>query len=144
MKETGLVVGIDERNAKVKIERKSACGSCKGCRLGETGEMSMTIDVSNEAGARVGDLVEIDMETTDVLFAAFIMYGIPLIALLAGVFLSYGISPRFGWGEDWVHMLVGLVFTALSFLVIKTQERSIKQSTKFKPSVSRIMGKSIL
>lgn len=144
MKETGLVVGIEGKNAKITIERKSACGSCKGCRLGSSDETSMTIEVSNEVGASVGDLVAVDMESTNVLLAAFIMYGIPLLALLTGVFFSYGLSQIFNYSSDFIHMIWGILFTVISFFIIKMNEEKIKNSTKFKPTVSEVVGKNIL
>lgn len=144
MKETGLVVALNDKNAQVKIERKSACGSCKGCRMGSSEEMSITIEVSNEIGANIGDIVEVDMETINILLAAFIMYGIPLIALLTGVFVSYLVSQIWVHGSDAVHMLIGILFMVSAFLIIKKNENKIKQSTKFKPMVSQIVGKNIL
>lgn len=144
MKETGLVVGLDEKGAMVKIERRSACGSCKGCRLGTSDETFMTIEVTNELGATVGDIVEVDMETTNVLLAAFIMYGIPLIALLSGVFFSYGLSRILKYTSDAIHMAFGLGFTVVAFFFIKMSEKNIKKSAKFKPTVSGVIGKNIL
>lgn len=144
MKETGLVVGVHENNATVKIERRSACGSCKGCRLGTSDETFMNIEVSNEVGAMVGDIVEVDMETTNVLLAAFIMYGIPLIALLTGIFVSYGLSRLVGYTSDAIHMLFGILTMIIAFFLIRRNEKNIKASAKFKPTVSGVVGKNIL
>ena len=73
--------------------------------------------LNNTIGAKVGDRVEINMETVNVLKAAFIAYTIPLLALLLGtVSTFYGLKAiNITNNVEIISGGSGLIFTILSF-----------------------------
>lgn len=144
MREEGLVVNIEANNAYVKIDRKSACGNCKGCGLGTTDEKSIVVQAINVARAKEGDIVELDLESPDVLLAAFIIYGIPLISLILGIFISYGIMKIINYESEVAMLSIGLLFMFLSFIIIKFNEPKIKSSKKFSSTVVSVKEKSLI
>lgn len=144
MKEIGLVVDIEDFNALVKIDRKTACENCKGCGLSSTDGKSMIVHALNQANALKGDTVELDMETPNVLTAAFLIYTIPLIGLMFGILSSYGVMNLVGRQSEALSLLIGIIFMGLAFLMIKKNESKIKKSQKFNPVVVSIKGKSLL
>lgn len=96
----------------------------------------MIMTAENEIGAELGDIVEIDLETMNLLSATLIAYGIPLLALIIGIFAGYygflalgfsdGISQGFG-------AVIGLAGMAASYMLIKMNESKIEKMKKFKP-----------
>ena len=82
MREVGLVVNVEANNAYVQIDRKTACESCKACGLGTSDEKSIIVQAINNIKAQKGDIVELDLESPDVLLAAFIIYGLPPIRII--------------------------------------------------------------
>lgn len=144
MKEIGLVVDIEDFNALVKIDRKTACENCKGCGMSSADGKSMIVHALNQANALKGDTVELDMETPNVLTAAFLIYTIPLIGLMFGILASYGVMNLIGRQSEALSLLFGIIFMGLAFLIIKKNESKIKKSQKFNPVVVSIKGKSLL
>lgn len=143
MKQCGVVTAVKDQHARVVMQRHSSCGSCNACKMGQE-ENKLEIEVINEAGAQVGDRVSVDMESQDVLSAAFIVYVIPLLALLVGIFAgSYLLSwLEIGAMKDIYVALIGFGLMALTFLIIKKKEGGFKLSKKFHPVITEVIERS--
>ena len=144
MRELGLVVNVEANNAYVQIDRKTACESCKACGLGTSDEKSIIVQAINNIKAQKGDIVELDLESPDVLLAAFIIYGIPLLALILGIFASYGVMKAINYNSEILMLLTGVVFMIISFIIIRLNEPKLKESKKFSSTVVEIKGKSLI
>lgn len=142
MRQCGVVMSIDGDRAKVVMQRQSACGDCKGCRWGED-DSSMEIEAVNSINAKIGDHVEIDMEHQNVLFAAFIAYMIPLVALIAGVVLGSVLLEKIGLAQykEVGSGIIGLASTAIAYLIIRLKEGSLKANKSFVPIITNIESK---
>ncbi|MFZ5351389.1 MAG: SoxR reducing system RseC family protein [Bacillota bacterium] len=140
MIEYGRVVAIHEGKADIIVNRHSACGDCGACHVGKN-QMEMRLTADNNIGAEVGDQVEINLETVDFLSAVLIMYGLPLIALMLGIFTGYytllatGFSQTAAQGSG---ALLGLVLMAVCFYIIKLKESAIKGMKKYRPVIISI------
>jgi len=143
MRQCGTIISTDGDRAKVVLQRHSACGDCQGCRWGDE-DMKMEIEAINSIRAKAGDRVEIDMENQNVLAAAFIAYMIPLIALIAGVVLGSLILDKIGVTQykEIGSGIIGLVFTAVSFILIKTKENSFKSNKDFVAVITAVSEES--
>lgn len=144
MREIGLVVDTQGVSANVKIERKTACGNCKGCGLGSSDDKSIIIQALNQAGAKKGDYVEVDMEAPNVVKAAFIIYTLPLISLILGIFISNPFLNLFNYQSEIASLIIGIVFMGISLVVIKLNEPKIKKSQKYNPIIISISGKELI
>lgn len=144
MREVGLVVDTQDISANVKIDRKTACGNCKGCGLGSSDDKSITIQALNQAGAKKGDYVEVDMEAPSVVKAAFIIYTIPLLSLIVGIFISNFLFGFLGVESEIGSLAVGILFMALALMVIKLNEPKIKKSNQYNPVIVSISGENFL
>ncbi|MEA4847721.1 MAG: SoxR reducing system RseC family protein [Clostridiaceae bacterium] len=146
MKEIGKVVKIEEDQATILITRGTACGDCGKCQVGRDKlEMIMTAD--NNVGAQVGDEVEIELENMNFMTAVMIAYGFPLLALTAGIFGGYYGSLALGQGNDTAQVfgaVLGLAALAVSYVVIKFKDESIRKMKKFKPVIIGIKAKDTI
>lgn len=99
-----VVIAVD---AAVSCER---CASGKGCGAGlfssNSGDRHVEASAATELGVRPGDFVSIAMQPRNVLRAAVIVYGYPLIAAVVAAFGAYGLG--FGDIPAAVSALVGL------------------------------------
>ncbi|KAB3527660.1 SoxR reducing system RseC family protein [Alkaliphilus serpentinus] len=140
MKQCGVVTEVKGQHAKVVMQRHSSCGSCNACKMGEE-ENKFAIEAINGINAKIGDRVSVDMESQDVLSAAFIVYVIPLIALLVGIFAGNRIlvSMNIGPQKDIYVAIIGFAVMALTFLAIRTKEGAFKESKKFLPVITEIV-----
>lgn len=124
MREIGTIVDIKDGIAKIRIQRNSACGSCGACHVGKE-NMIMETSAPNILSAKIGDQVEIETETTNILKASFIIYTFPLILFIIGTFLGYLISS-YTLFKDWsntVGFIFGVLFMAFSYFIIKKKRR---------------------
>ena len=90
IKHKGIVEKIDGSHVTVRIVQTSACSSCsaKGlCNASESKEK--LIDVyQSQVPCRVGEVVVVCGTTSMGMRAVFLAFGIPLLILLASLFVS--------------------------------------------------------
>lgn len=130
MLQTGIVKELRGKTADVAITRSSACGdSCASCGLcpGQTARVFAV----NDLGAKAGDTVIIDMTDRKILGAAFLVYIVPIIMLIAGYFISYAI-----FGSEGLSILTGFIFLAVTFIVLMRIDRGLKR--KYTPRIIEI------
>ena len=141
MNQQGYVMEIvDNKTAKLRMKRHSACASCGKCAT-TSEEKDIIVEVDNTIGAKVGDRVEVNMETINVLKAAFIVYTIPLIALLIGTVGTFYIlkAVNFNGNVEIISAIVGLIFTIIVFLILKKNDKKFRDSKEYIPIVTRII-----
>lgn len=138
MNEYGTVISLDQMRALVRIQRHAACGDCKACAMGVSNLSQLDVDVENKLGAQVGDLVKIEMQTPDVLKAAFYVYTIPLLALLLGIAMGYYLTSRAGAPNEMIMIALGAGMMLASGFFVKRMDQRIKQSTNFEPKMTEV------
>lgn len=86
----GIITKIDEGNIEIKILSKSACASCniKGaCNMSEMQEKIITIPAPKDKNLSIGQEVKISMGLGQANRAVIFAYVIPLIILVAMIFI---------------------------------------------------------
>jgi sigma-E factor negative regulatory protein RseC len=123
MKREGKVLEVNDGKALVVLMKHAACGDCGACHIGDE-NMDIKIEALNAAGAHIGDRVEVDLENVNVLGAAFIAYGIPLLAMIVGVLAGqYVLELLKVKGDIEVYsFLIGALSLVVSYLFIKANE----------------------
>ena len=134
-------VGGDK--AVVKIRQNSACGKCGKCSFmisDSSGEM--LVEAKNPVGAQSGQLVKIESKSADVLIAALLVYILPLVGLVGGLF----------WGNNWAQnasmainaelfgLMVGLAFMVLIFFVLRRGEVYFSRQERFTSTITAIVN----
>ncbi len=146
MNRDGTVVAVlDDNRVVVQLSKHTACGDCGACHLGDENK-NIKIICNNTHNAKEGERVVVDLDFSDVLSAAFIMYTVPLIALLLGVFGGYFayqhfISPS---GSEVFAMFTGFVTMALAYLFIKTREGKFEKNEKYMTRIVQVYRTQIL
>jgi len=139
LKETGKVVSVEGRQAVVMIQRSPACEKCGACKFGyRSNEMLVTIP--NHLGAKPGDQVELSLDSSQFIKASAVMYLIPLFALVLGVVTGYMTGDILGIERQLCGAITGIVFTALSFALIRAMEPRLKRSNQFTPQMVSILN----
>lgn len=140
MRETGYVVSVQKEMAKVQIQRHAACGDCGACQIGQE-KMTMEALVENLISAKIGDRVEIETETVNILKASFIIYAFPLISFIVGTVLGYQIAISMGYDHpaNFIAFGSGILFTILSYLVVKFNEKRFVKDKSYRPTILRVI-----
>lgn len=139
MREKAIVVANKGEKSKVEITRTSACDHCRACPVG-TDDRSIQVWADNPLKAKVGQKVEIEMETRTLLSATFIAYGIPLIAFLLGISLGYKgallVSEDF---REVFSLLVGLGTMVIGFLGVHLYSRKASNREKYTSRIVNVL-----
>lgn len=140
MKEVGTVRELRGNNAEVEIKRNSACGDCGACHISKDQSVMLTT-AKNPIHAKSGETVEVEMEFVNLFFAAFIMYGLPLVAFILGSCVAYFLVESLNIGLDQViiSFLSGICLTAVTFLVIRYLDRKGLFNSKYQPEITAIV-----
>lgn len=139
-KELGEVVSLQGRTAHVKIKRSSQCASCACAGLcSPFGKEWMTVAADNTLGAAAGQKVRITYRVEGEVKASFILYIIPVMALLLGAVIGNSIDPFNN--TDLSAVLTGLSFVAMSFLLIRKYAAwKYGRKRSYRPSISEVLN----
>ena len=136
------LVGKDK--ALVKVRQHHACAGCGACGrvFGDPEQRDIfMVEVHNPVGAQKGQFVRLEVGERDMLFAAFLLYVVPLVGLLFGVFAGRRIALIFGLGgnPDLWGLGLGLILMALVFLLLRLQERKLFANKRFKVEITSVV-----
>lgn len=146
MNQQGYIIEIvDDKTAKLKMQRHSACASCGKC-VTSSEKKDIIVEVDNSIGAKIGDHVEVNMETVNVLKATAIAYLIPLVALLVGTIGTYYALEAMGIGAniEVISGAVGILLMLITFFMLKTNDKKFRDSKEYIPIVTKVLGKEII
>lgn len=143
IEEHALVIGETRRGyVKVKIQRQSACESCKlkaGCGQSTLNKLSsnkcIEMDVQNHLHAKAGDTVSLAISEQGLLSASILVYMLPLILMLAASVFTQSIL---GW-QDAATAVSGLGALALGFAYARYYARQHQDDERYKPEMVRIL-----
>lgn len=119
MEKIGFVVGLEENRALVNVIRPSECGDkCSGC-AGACEIKTMIVKVENTHQAVVGDRVELKLQATQFVKLTFLLYTLPLIAFVTGVFIGYGSYDKIGLASaDVSALLLGFMAMLFTYFIL--------------------------
>jgi sigma-E factor negative regulatory protein RseC len=129
MAEKGQVLEVlSDGCVSVKLTRTEACAKCGACAV--AGE-DMIVKARNPDHALPEQWVSLELAPNRFLYAALILYGIPLVALFIGAIVGYYVAEYLnaGGGSALAGFATGLVFTAISYWAIHGREKRLNKSS---------------
>ena len=131
IEEHGTIVELKEDNiAVVECGRSSACDHCPSvdaCKMGDEQEV-MLVEALNVAGGELNDRVKVVTTTHNFLMSSFMLYIIPVIALLVGAIVGQQIGESStSYDPSVIAALFGSLCLIVSFLLIRFFTRKIKR-----------------
>jgi len=136
MREVGTVVASGDGRARVRVASSHACTQCGRCGLQVRGETTI-VEAVDGLESRVGDLVEIEMGSGDLLKAAATLYLVPLalaaVGYLAGRWAT-GAADRLA---DVGGLVGGLISFGFSFSWLRHFDRRAQLSGRYLPVILR-------
>ena len=141
MEQQGYIVGIiDEKTAKLKMQRHSACASCGKCTT-TSEKKDIIVEVDNSIGAKLGDRVAVNMESMNVLKAVGIAYIFPLISLLIGTIGTYYVLQFIENTKniEVISSIVGIIIMVISFFILRKNDSKLRESRQYIPIITKII-----
>ena len=143
--EKGLVTSITEDGwAQVETDRNDACSHCSSCRVSLGCNSEMTINAINRAGAGVGDLVSMHLNSGTIMKSAAILYLIPVAGLISGAFMGEGLSTRLAMSETGAIALLSLAGFILGFIITALISRWMSARRALSPTITRIIRRGLI
>ena len=133
MQETGKIIKVKRGQAVVRVDRKSACGSCGACAM-KPSQMHVDISLPNTLGAKVDDVVLVDITGGGVAKMSIVAYLIPIIfavALLV-VFCLIGLP-------EWVAVVGFFGGLAVGFGVVALFDKLVFSKSENQPRMLKII-----
>ena len=141
MEQQGYIVGIiDEKTAKLKMQRHSACASCGKCTT-TSEKKDIVVEVDNSIGAKLGDRVAVNMESMNILKAVGIAYIFPLIGLLIGTIGTYYVLQLIENTKniEVISSTVGIIIMVISFFILRKNDSKLRESRQYIPIITKII-----
>lgn len=139
--EEGIVIKLDEDSAWVRATKTGACDSCSArssCHV-MGGGREMEINAINGAGARVDDHVVLSFDTTSLLKAAFLLYIVPIVALMLGAMAGHILSMPLQLDPSIGSCVVAFLFFGLAVIFVKSKGNAMGKKREYQPQIIRIL-----
>ena len=143
--EEGVVTKIESTaTAWVKTTKSGACKSCSArssCYSLGGGEET-EVEAINRAGAQVGQKVVLSFDTSPLLKATFLLYVLPIIAMIVGAFVGQKIAPNFNVNISFMAAIFAFLFFGLTMLFVRSKGNKLAQKDEYRPKIIRVIGQS--
>lgn len=130
MIEAGIVLQAEGERATVKMTRSEACATCGLCHGTARPGGELVLPVANACGARVGDLVRIEVSDLGVVRAAFWAYGVPTLFAVGGGVLGWLAGGRVGFSPETGAAAGGIAGLAAGYRAVSRYDRRLRRRWK--------------
>ncbi len=137
--EQGTVQEIKKKYAVIRVQKSSACDQCSSRGSCDISGKEMIMEVINELNAKAGDIVEISMPEGTLMKASFLVYFLPVIALLIGAFSGNALSGALNVGPAPASILGGFLLMGIVFYFLMRRSRSSEYRARYLPRMTRIL-----
>lgn len=124
MLQHGKIIELKGKYAVAVIKKESSCGeNCASCGMCDTSKLRKVL-VLNECGAKVGEEIEIFLESYKTVILALITYLLPLIIFF--------VSAAFVW-----HELISALILIASFVLCAFAANFLAKRKNFMSKIKR-------
>lgn len=143
MQEEGLVVKTMGGLALVETTQQEACKSCgaQGMCHAMGGDKRRVITAINRVGAKEGDKVIMAMPRKGVLGASFLVYMVPVAALLLGASLGRKWGQAWGLEPQTSAVVLGGAALVAAWLILRKVSKRLAGRKELTVTVVRILRK---
>jgi len=131
--EEGIVKESKNGIATIVISDSDNCGECTAklyCKAGNSNERSLT--VKDPFGVHPGDKVRVSIKGSKMLRVSFLIYGIPLILILAGLFVG---MKFFQINKELFSTLLAVGLVSIYILIILFMDKKRKHHLQSYPEI---------
>ena len=131
----GLVIEVTGTTAKVKVGRHNDCKNCGAC----PGDNSVVVCAKNDIGAAVGQRVMFEVRETNAVFAAFLVFIVPLLGIFVGAVGGYLISRYVGGYKTLLEIAGAAAVFIIIIICIKVFDTHLNKNERNRPSIMKII-----
>jgi sigma-E factor negative regulatory protein RseC len=135
---TGVVKAVQGRMALVVTRLEPECESCKAkdaCTSLGGGGANAEVRARNTVGAEPGDVVTIGIRGSSVLKASFLVYMLPILAMVGGIVLGHLLSRLTLVDKNVLVGVFGLLAFSGAFVWLKKKGDKFSNKQEFIPEI---------
>ncbi|MBW2615730.1 MAG: SoxR reducing system RseC family protein, partial [Deltaproteobacteria bacterium] len=132
--EQGVVEEIVQQKAVVRIQKGASCAGCESrgsCMV--MADKAVLVEVANELGANVGDIVEVGMPSGSLMKLSLLVYFFPVLGFVAGAFIAAAWAESLHMDSTTASLLGGFVAMAITFFVLIWLSRGALDRGEYRP-----------
>jgi positive regulator of sigma E activity len=138
MREQGVVIRrVSPVQVEVAFPATEACEGCSACHRDSRGKPSIVAAAAGEI--KVGDCVEVAIDTGAVMTARFFVYLLPILALLAGYMAGSQLADVFLLSGETAGIAGAFITLVLSVFGIRFYDSHISNRGRYQARVTRII-----
>jgi len=141
IEETGTVIKTEGITARVRVQKRGACEGCAATGVCESSEGGMEIEALNPVHAKEGQTVKVSIAARAYLKGTMLIYGLPLMALIAGAIGGKVIGEEYikGFDSDIAAAVLGFTAFIMTFLFIRSWSKKAETKKEYKPVIDEII-----
>jgi sigma-E factor negative regulatory protein RseC len=135
---TGIVTAVQGRTALVVTSEEPECESCSAkdtCSTFGGSGANREVRARNTAGAEVGDVVRISIQGSHFLKATFLVYMVPMLALIGGVLVGHLLANLWAGNKDLLVGIFGGLGLVGSFLWVRRKGQKLSDKGDYLPEI---------
>lgn len=143
--EKGTVVSLRGDRAIVRTTRSAACEGCTSHQAcDQVSDAEMLVEAVNNVKAAVGDNVILEVPDATFLAGSFLVYLVPIISLVIGVFVGSRVGDAHGWDNETTGFLFGIAFLGASLMAVRAYgNKKFSSDASLLPRVTGILKSKI-
>lgn len=133
MERTGEVTAVRGEYLEITFCRPTDCEKCNACH---GGQKQTTLMVRGQGS--IGDIAVVEMPMKTVMHASLLAYALPLIGLMAGMFLGAALFPAI---QEIAGAVGGLIGLGITVVYVVLTERKRRSNPQWQPTLTDIIPK---
>ncbi len=130
--EDGIVTEVNDGLANVTVTESDFCEECSAKIFCHSDSNTRTVTVKDPYGVKPGDNVRISIKGRSVIAVSILLYGLPLLILVLGIFLG---TKTIENHSEVYSSILGITLVAVYFFTIYLISKSVKAKNKFLPNI---------
>lgn len=145
--EEGIVIRAGGQKAQTAWVKTVQSGPCKSCSErnschGESKNQEREVEAINLVGAKVGDLIQISVDSGALLKATFLLYVFPIICMFAGALAGNKLGVDMNINPSTLSVLVAAIFFTGAMIIVRMRAGRMALKMEYRPKITRILGKA--
>ena len=130
--EEGIVTEVKNGIATVSVINSDSCEECSAKIFCHTENNIRNVTAKDPYGVKAGDKVQISIKGRNVVAASFLLYGLPLVLLIVGIFVGMN---HFKDNSELISACIGLSLVGFYFLSLYLLSYYKRNKNKFLPRI---------
>ncbi len=130
--ENGIVTEVNNGLANVTVTESDFCEECSAKIFCHTDSNARNVTAKDPYGVKAGDKVRISIKGRSVVAVSFLLYGLPLVLLITGIFVGMN---YFKDNSEVLSSAAGIAFVGIYFFAIHFISNLNRRKNKFLPKI---------